>query len=157
MSGDSCRHVRERMVAAVDVLKAKQYRNIPRKQIHHYHVLADVTMLLLTLPIFRWRRRSPLSRSHWRVTKIFTINWSFVEFYHKFGFYIETLTNNAALLSFKHVKRYANDDKLPCKHSNRSFPSRSWILVTHSDLGNEFPFWYRADIIWKPCAGMISF
>ena len=52
-------------------------------------------------------------------------------------------TNNLALLSFKHVKLYANGKKLLCKHSNRLLPSPSWIFATHLDLGNEFPFQYR--------------
>ena len=30
-----------------------------------------------------------------------------------------------------------------CKHPYRLLPSPSWIMVTHSDLGNEFPFRYR--------------
>ena len=105
-------------------------------------------MISIALPISLWRQKTPLLRSHWRVTKIFakfcaSIYCTFVKFYHKFGFHIETLTNNLALLSFKHVKLNANDEKLPCKHSNRLLPSPSWILVTHSDLGNEFPFRYR--------------
>ena len=33
--------------------------------------------------------------------------------------------------------------KSRCKHPYRLLPSPSWIMVTHSDLGNEFPFRYR--------------
>ena len=30
-----------------------------------------------------------------------------------------------------------------CKHPYLLLPSPSWIIITHSDLGNEFPFRYR--------------
>ena len=37
-----------------------------------------------------------------------------------------------------------------CKHSNRLAPSQSWILITNSNLGNEFQFRCRVNDVNLP-------
>ena len=114
-----------------------------------------ITMFLLTLPWSPLHYQYPPGGGNC-VTKIApksyqdlryfcrSIYYSFVKFYHKFGYHIETITNDRPIPSVKHVKHNAKEYKSRCKHPYRLLPSPSWIMVTHSDLGNEFPFRYRA-------------
>ena len=60
-----------------------------------------------------------------------------------FGYHIEVITNDRSIPSLKHMKHFAKDEKSQSKHPYRILPSPSWIMVTNSDLGNEFPFQYR--------------
>ena len=84
-------------------LKAKPNRNTLRFWLHRYHVPVGVTMISIALP-----------RSHRRVTKIFgifcpSIYCSFVNFYHRFGYHRETITNDHPIPSVKHVKHNAKE------------------------------------------------
>ena len=84
-------------------LKAKPNRNTLRFRLHRYHVPVDVTMISIALP------RSPR-----RVTKIFgifctSIYCNFVKFYYRFGYHIETITNDRPIHSVKHVKHNAKE------------------------------------------------
>ena len=95
-------------------LKIKPNINILNNRIHRYNGLTNVTMIPIVFPISQLRRRLPLPRSRWRVTKIFvifctSIYCSFVKFCHWFGYHIEIPTNNRAFPSFKHMNPYAND------------------------------------------------
>ena len=131
-------------------LKAKPNRNTHRFRSSpcscwRYHDLHCVTNILLQAEI-------ALPRSHRRVTKIFgifctSIYCSFVKFYHRFGYHIETITNDRPIPIVKHVKHNAEEYKSRCKHPYRLLSSPSWIMVTHSDLGNAFPFRYRDHVI----------
>ena len=87
-----------------------------------------------------------LPRSHRRVTKIFG-NFC-TSIYCRFGYHIETITNDRPIPSVKHVKQNAKEYTSRCKHPYRLLPSPSWIVVTHSDLGNEYPFRYREVMAW---------
>ena len=95
-------------------LKAKPNRNTLRFRLNRYHVPVEgyhdlhcVTNILLKAGI-------ALPRSHRRVTKIFgifctSIYCSFVKFYHRFGYHIETITSDRPIHSVKHVKHNAKE------------------------------------------------
>ena len=95
-------------------LKAKPNRNTLRFRLHHHHVPVDVTMISIALPISSWRgqlryqdRTEELPRSS--VFFCTSIYCSFVKFYHRFGYHIETITNDRPLPSVKHVKHNAKE------------------------------------------------
>ena len=76
---------------------------------------------------------------------------SFLKFYHRFGYHIETITNDRPIPSVKHMKHNAKSRNrgvnilAGCCHRHLGW------MVTHSDLGNEFPFRYsdRTHIVLK--------
>ena len=95
-------------------LKAKPNRNttsLPTTSLPcscwRYHDLHCVTNILLKAGI-------ALPRSPRRVTKIFgifctSIYCNFVKFYYRFGYHIETITNDRPIHSVKHVKHNAKE------------------------------------------------